>query len=295
MRPGQIIGGILTYTFIAAALVTLGIGSVQTKRWARALTLVTSWYWLILGMLITVLLTAALPVMMRGALAQMKQTATDGPSPEVSTGVMAVIVTLIIIFAAIFLVIVPLAFVVFYSREDVNETCRRRDLVERWTDRAPVPVLGASVVLFMGALYLLLTGMTVPVFPFFGKYLSGIGAAACFFVMAALDIYLATALFRLQASGWWIAAITLPIRLLSVVLTYARTDRMQAYVKMGMSDAQVQMLSANPMLRSNAILWWSLISMLLFFGYLLWVKRYFTPPTSTPAVASPKILPAPLS
>lgn len=295
MRPGQIIGGILTYTFIAAAMVTLGIGSVQAKRWARALTLVTSWYWLIMGVIITISLTAALPVMMRSAMAQMKQTATDGgPSPQVSTGVMAVIVTLIIIFAAFFLVIVPLAFVIFYGREDVNQTCRRRDPVDRWTDRTPLPVLGASVVLFIGALYLLLTGMTVPVFPFFGKYLSGIGGVACFFVLAALDIYLSTALFRLQSSGWWIAVLTLPIRLLSIVLTYAKADRMQAYAKMGMSDAQVQMLNSNPMLRGNAFLWWSLISMLLFFGYLLWLKRYFVPPATAPAATSPETSPAPL-
>ena len=58
MRPGQFFSGVATYGFIAAALLALGIGSVQMKRWARALTLVTSWYWLVMGALATVLLTA---------------------------------------------------------------------------------------------------------------------------------------------------------------------------------------------------------------------------------------------
>ncbi len=290
MRPGQIISGILTYTFIALALLTLGIGSVQTKRWARALTLVTSWYWLVMGALVTVLLTAVLPVTMRSALAQMKQTTPNGPSPEVSTGIMAVLLTLIIIFAAFFLVVVPIAFVIFYRRQDVADTCRRRDLVERWTDRTPLPVLGASIVLFLGALYLLLIGMTTPVFPFFGRYLAGFAGAVCFFAMGALDVYLSIALFRLSASGWWIATLTLPVRLLSIALTYARADRMQAYLKMGMSNEQVAMIQSNPMLRSNVFLWWSLLSMLLFFGYLLWLKRYFKPPSPLPPTS-----PAPIS
>ena len=289
MRAGQFLSGVATYAFVAAVLLALGIGSVQMKRWARALTLVTSWYWLIMGALVTVLLTAVLPVTMRTVLAQMKQSGPDAPSPAASTAVMAVILTLLIIFMAFFLVLVPLAFVIFYGRKDVAETCRHRDPVERWTDRTPLPVLFASVVLFTGAVYLLLTGVTTPLFPFFGRYLTGVAGAGCFLAMAALDIYLAIAIFRLQAAAWWIAICTLAIRLFSMALTYARADMMKAYSKMGMSDAQLQMMNSSPMLRGHVLLWWSLLSMLFFFGYLLWLKRYFKT-SSAPSAA----LPAPI-
>jgi len=275
MRPGQFISGVATYAFLAAALVTLGIGSVRMKRWGRALTLVTSWYWLIMGVLITILLTAMLPVMMRTMLAQARQSAPAGPSPEMSTGVVAVILTVIIIFSAFFLVLVPTAFVIFYSRKDVAETVLRHDPVERWTDRTPLPVLGASVALFTGAMYMLLVGLTTPMFPFFGRYLTGIPAAACFVGLALVDVYLAIALFRLKSSGWWIAIMVAPVRMLSMILTYRRADLMQAYSKVGISDEQVKMLNANPMFRGHILLWWSLISVVLFFGYLLWLKRYF--------------------
>jgi uncharacterized membrane protein len=183
--------------------------------------------------------------------------------------------------------LVPIAFVIFYSRKDVAETCRRRDPVERWTDRTPLPVLGAGVVFFTGALYLLLTGMTMPMFPFFGRYLTGIAGSLCFIIMAAIDVYLAVALYRLQSSGWWIAVFATAIRLVSIALTYARADLMQAYSKMGMSDAQLQMLNSSPMLRGHVFLWWGLISMLAFFGYLLWLKRYFNAPSSTHTAALP--------
>ena len=151
MRPGQFISGSRHLRIPrGSSHWILGIGSLQMKRWAHALTLVTSWYGLITGALVTVLLTAALPVAMRSALAQAQQNAPR-PSPAISTGVMAVILTVIIIFAAVFLILVPIAFVVFYSRADVAETCRRRDPIPRWTDRTPLPVLGASVVLAIGA------------------------------------------------------------------------------------------------------------------------------------------------
>jgi hypothetical protein len=278
MRPGQFISGIASYAFAFAGLLTLGIGSVRMKRWARALTLVTSWYWLIMGVLITILLTAVMPLSMRGALAQTRQNTPNAPSPEFTTGIMAVFVTFIIVFAAFFLVVVPIAFVVFYGRKDVELTCRHRDPVERWTDRAPLPVLGASVVMCVGALYSLVVGVTTPLFPFFGQYLTGIAGAACFLVLAALDGYLSVGIFRLQSSAWWIAIVIAPLRLLSMIVTYSKADLMQAYSKIGFSDAEMQMMSSNPMFRGHVILWWSLFSMILFFGYLLWLKRYFKTP-----------------
>ena len=278
MRLGQFASTVATYGFISVGLLALGIGSVQMKRWARALTLVTSWYWLVMGVLVTILITAVLPVFTRSVLGQMRQNSANSPSPEMSAGIMAVILTLMIVFMAFFLIVVPIAFVVFYGREDVAETCRRRDPVERWTDRTPLPVLGASVVFFTGALYLLLTGITLPMFPFFGRYLTGIAGSMCFVAMAAIDAYLAIAFFRLQTSGWWTAVFVVPLRLISVALTYATADMMQAYSKVGMSDAQLKMLNSNPMFRGHILLWWGLISMILFFAYILWLKRYFNAP-----------------
>jgi hypothetical protein len=281
MRPGQYLSGISVYAFAAAVLLALGIGSVQSKRWAHALTLVISWYWLVNGVLVTVLMTAVLPVAVRSVL-QAQQDVAGTPSPQISTGVMAVILTIIIVFAAFFLVVAPIAFVVFYSRKDVAETCRHRDPVSRWTNRTPLPVLGASVVLAVQAAYLLLTGFTTPLFPFFGQYLYGIAGVACFMAVAALDVCLAVALFHLKSAGWWIAIVTVPLRLLSMVLTYARADMMQAYSKMGMSEQQLRMLNSSPLFRGHVLLWWSLLSMVILYGYLLWLKRYFRVPATRP-------------
>ena len=291
MRPGQFVSGVSIYAFIAVAFVCLGIGSIQTKRWARALTLVISVYWLFSGALITVLLTAVLPVTVRSVL-QAQQNA-NGQSPEMSTGIMAVMLTMIIVFAAFFLIIVPIAYVVFYSRNDVAETCRHRDPVERWTDRTPLPVLGASVVLAIQAVYMFVTGLSTPLFPFFGRYLYGISGLGCFLLVAILDAYIAIALFRLKPAGWWVAVLTIPIRVLSMAITFMRADMMQAYSKMGMSDQQLRMLNSSPLMRSHVFLWWGLLSTIALYGYILWLKRYFKASAGGPQLA--QALPAKVS
>ena len=281
MHPGQFISSVAVYVFASAAFISLGIGSIQLKRWAHSLTLVFSWYWLLTGLLMTVLMTAVLPVTMRSAL-QAQHNASQVQSANISTGVMAVILTIVITIPALFLVAVPIALIVFYSRRDVAETCHHRDPVQRWTDRAPLPVLGASVVLAVQALYLLLTGIGTPLFPFFGRYLYGIAGFACFLIVAALDAYIAVALFRLKSSGWWIAVLTIPIRLFSMTITYSRADLMQAYSKMGWSQEQLRILNSNPMFHGHVILWWSLLSVVILYGYLLWLRRYFKSQAARP-------------
>jgi hypothetical protein len=273
MHPGQLIGTVCIYGAIAVVFLCLGIGSVQMKRWARALTLVTSWYWLIAGALMTVLLTAVLPVMVQGLLQAQKNAAA--PGADFSTGVMAIILTVIIVFAAFFLIVVPIAFVIFYGRNDVGETCRHRDPVERWTDLAPLPVLGASVVLAMQAISSLVGGVTTPMFPFFGRYFFGFAGIACFMLVTVLDAYLAVAIFRLRPAGWWLAIVTTPVRLISMALTFWRANPTEAYAKIGWSDQQLDAVNSNPIFRSHVILWWSLLSVIIFYGYLLWLKRYF--------------------
>jgi hypothetical protein len=287
MRPIQMLSGMGTYAFLAAALITLGVGSIRMKRWAHALTVVTSWYWLVSGILITILMTAVMPVTMRSALAHAQQTTPNAGSTEFATGFMAVIVTIMIVFMAFFLIAVPIAFLVFYSRDDVYQTCRFRDPVERWTDRAPLPVLGASVVLFVGSLYMLSVGLTMPIFPFFGRYLTGLAGAACFLTLAVIDICLAVGIFRLRSLAWWLAVVISPIRLVSMILTYSKADSMQAYAKLGWSDAQMEMMNSNPMFRNHIILWWSLVSVFVFFGYLVWLKRYFKPSAAVESGALP--------
>jgi uncharacterized membrane protein len=284
MPAGTYASGICSYTFAAVLLVTLGIGSIRARRWAWALNLILSWFWLIIGVVATVAMTVFMPRIFAAAF---RQTAAQTPNaPPLPTGVFAVILTFVIVFLSFFLVVLPLAFLLFYRRKDVEETCKRRDPAERWTDRCPLPVLAVSLVLGSSAVYFLLMAVTTPFIAFFGRYLTGLPGAAVLVVMAGIDCFVAIMLYRVRLAGWWLAVCVLVLRMISVILTFRRADLLQAYSKLGWSDAQLQQMKANPMFHSNTavLLWWSVVFMILFLGYMIWIKHFFRGPAAPGSV-----------
>lgn len=266
----------LTYVLLAVVLITLGIGATRGRRWAWALNLILSWVWLISGVLITILLVVMLP---SGVLAGMRSAAAQNPSAgPVPAGFMAVILTIMIVIASVFLIILPLVFLLFYRSRNVEQTCKHRDPVERWTDRCPLPVLALALLAAAGAVYYVVLGLTTPLFPFFGRYLTGLPGTAAFLIFAAVDAYVAFAFYRLKVMGWWVAMVFMALRLVSSALTARRGNLLEAYSRMGWSHEQLEAISMNPMFRGNSILWWSLAFMVIYLGFLLWLKRYFRAP-----------------
>src|SRR5208282_5179824 len=153
---------ILLYILLGVVFVTLGAGSIGARRWARALTLIVSWIWLIGGICGLIIALAVVPATMRATIANMPQ----GPRP-VPAGLMAAIVSLMAAFAALFYVVLPLVLILFYRSRDVRETCNRRDPVERWTDRTPLPIIGASLLLAYGGCASAAMALARPVLPVF--------------------------------------------------------------------------------------------------------------------------------
>jgi uncharacterized membrane protein len=275
MPRSSLVMGMLTYGLLAAVLVTLGIGSTMAKRWARALNLILSWIWLIAGILVTVALTAFMPSTF---LVGMRAAAEQNPNAgDVPTGVMAVILTFIIVFMAIFLIFLPLAFLLFYRSSNVEETCKHRDAVERWTDRRPLPLIAVALLAACSAVYYVLLGVSTPLFPFFGRYLTGLQGTIAFLLFAIVDAYIAISFFRLKVVGWWVAVIALTLRMISAAITIRHADLAEAYSRMGWSQMQVEAMRSNPMFRGGAFLWWSFAFMVIYMGFLLWLKRYFRP------------------
>jgi hypothetical protein len=276
MPPGYYVLSIASYTLVAAVMIGLGVGSVKARRWGRDLTLVASWLWLAYGAVTLVMITVVLPSSM---LAGFKAASASNPqATALPAGLAAVIATLIIAFFAVFMVVLPIIFVVFYAREDVKATCRRRDPTPRWTERLPLPVLAASVIFAIGALYYLLLSFTMPLVPFFGRYLTGLPAGTACLALAALDVVLAVLLFRRLAMGWWIAVAAVLLRAAAIAFTFRRANLLEAYSRMGWSSQQLHLMEANPMYRSGGFLWFGVAFLVIFLGYLLWIRRYFTAP-----------------
>jgi hypothetical protein len=266
-QPAQLLAALFFYLSCTVVLCALGAGSIRKRRWARTLTLVGSCYGLVAGIFVTVFLIAVLPALMRGQLAQAK---TGG-----TLAIMAIILTVIISACAFFFVVIPLAFVLFYSRKDVEWTCRHYDPVERWTDRLPMPVLAASLINATAALYLFLVCFTSPPVPFFAIYLTGGWATAWLLTLGALDGYLAIQLYKMRLPAWWVAVCSVAIRIASLVLTLIWGDPLEGYADLGWSQPQLRKLAESPLHRGHIILWWGIFSLAIYFGFLLWLKPYF--------------------
>jgi hypothetical protein len=290
LPAGSTVLSVASYALAAIGLITLGVGSIRARRWARALTFILSWIWLVSGSLGTIALTVLLPP---AFMAAFTAAAVDHPEASLPRGLIAVILTVVIVLCAVFMVVLPIAFIVFYRRKDVAETVQHRDPRERWTDRCPLPVLALSLLFIGGGVYYLLMSVTTPLFPLFGRYLTGLPAGICLVLLAMLDGFLAYSLFRLQLTGWWIAVVAVALRWTSAIVTFERGDLLAAYRKMGLPQQQLQLMSANPMLRSTVLEYWTAAFGLMFLGYMIWVKRYLAASGEPVAAGSGPSYPAP--
>src|SRR4030042_2334262 len=63
MSVGDMILVVSLFLLIAIWFVWMGIGSIQARKWARALILITSWFWLIGGVILLLFSLLFLPAL----------------------------------------------------------------------------------------------------------------------------------------------------------------------------------------------------------------------------------------
>lgn len=265
------------YGLLAAALITLGIGSIRARRWARALLLCLGWIGLIAGLV-------ALPVIW---LAMNNLDATlraQGQSVHASSLALIKIITLCTTF--VIYIVIPLVAVLFYSRRNVRLTCEARDPVERWTDRCPLPVLALCVVKAWSALLILLMLPTYGrVFPLYGMLAEGWPARLLWLGMVAFLAYTIRGFYRLDLRAWWIYVAGSVALWASSMVTLQRIGLAAIYRSMGLPERQIALTAHNPLLQGNTLLWLSLVSVVVWYAYLVSTRRFFRPVTNPPAAA----------
>jgi hypothetical protein len=258
------------YGILAVALVWLGIGSIMARRWARALLLIFSWIWLVMGLFIVVIMAFFVPRMM----SNISASETTGHPAMPPSMIVVMMVTMFLVFGVLF-VILPAVWTFFYGSRHVKATCETRDPVMRWTDACPLPVLGLCLWLaFSVPMMLLMAIAGHVVLPFFGMFLTGVPAAVSYLAIAVLWSYAAWSLYKLKPRGWWLILIALCVFMTSALLTYARHDAMEMYRLMGYPDAQIVQMQKTGLLNGNRMSWLMAFSVLPFLGYLLFIKKF---------------------
>ena len=265
-----ILSAMFIYGILAVALVWLGIGSIKARRWARALLLIFSWSWLVMGVFVLLFMAFFMPTI----LANIHASATPG-QPAIPAAAIGVIMVFTGLILGVFFILVPAVWIFFYNSRHVKATCETRDSVTRWTDACPLPVLGLCLwLLFSVPMLLIMPIMGHGVMPFFGMLLTGLPGTLFCLALAVLWGYCAWLLYKLDVRGWWLILIAMVVFMVSAVLTYARHDVIEMYQLMGYPQAQIEQIQKTGLLTGNRMAWMMSFSMLPFLGYIFFIKKY---------------------
>jgi hypothetical protein len=123
----------------AVWFISMGIGSIKARRWARALLLVTSWVWFIGEINIFI-------IYIYNEIAQGAQIYEDNNSTWIW-------------FMLVVFIIAPVILILFYGSKNVKATCEFRNPQISWTDKCPLPVLALSFIYIYMAVLMLPDGL----------------------------------------------------------------------------------------------------------------------------------------
>jgi hypothetical protein len=267
MLPGMFIYGLLAVVFI-----WLGAGSTMARRWARALLLILSWNWLIIGLLTLGMMAFMLPHFMEAMNA-----ASPAGQPELPAAAKSLMLVIPIIIMGVIFVVLPIVWVIFYQSKHVKATCETRDPVVRWTDRCPLPVIAVCLWLSFSAPMMLVLALSFKgVVPLFGIFVVGPLGSAIYVLLGLLWGYSAWALYRLDRRGWWIAFGSMAIFCVSASITYSLHNVRELYVLMGTPEAQIAQIEKFGFFEGQKAAWMTLLGAAPFLGYLLYVRKFFT-------------------
>lgn len=265
MNFKMMIPGVLVYLLAAIWFITMGIGSIMTRRWARALILISSWLWLITGALGFIFISFFMP----DIYGEMVQSGQMPPAVAViAKFVMIAVMTVVYL-------IIPGSLVLFYRSRHVKATCEYRDPNIRWTDKCPLPVLAVSLLCAGWAVSMLWMGAFNWAIPFFGDVLSGISGAVLVLILVLLLAYTSWGTFKLDMKAWWCALLVIVGWFLSATITFSSGDMLTYYEKMGLPAQQMEMMKqydffSGPAMGLMMAFW--VIAIIL---YLMYIRKYF--------------------
>jgi hypothetical protein len=266
-----IIPAIVMHAALAIALVWLGVGSMMARRWARALLLIFSWSWLIIGLISMVFMAFFLPQIMQAV-----QSSTPPGQPEMPAAAKSLMMIIPMVFLGVVYVILPGAWLLFYRSKHVKATCEARDPKVRWTDRCPLPVIGVSLWLaFSAAMMLMMAVAYKGILPVFGTLVFGPAGSALCVLFALLWGYCAWGLYKLDRRALWIVVTSMVVFSISAFVTYSHHDLMELYALMGYPQEQIDQIAKFNFLNGPKMAWASIGAAVPLVAYLLYIRRYF--------------------
>ena len=268
--------GLLMLGLMAVGLVWLGVGSILARRWARALLLCLSSMGLVVGVTALVAIVPLLRSMDEKMLQQGQQ---------VPPGMLLVVKIIAAAMVFIMYVVCPGALVLFYRSRHVKQTCEVRDPVERWTDRCPLPVLALCLLQVAGSVSVLALPGSGAVFPLFGYLATGWAGRVLMWGFAVFSLYAARGFYRLNRGVWLAYMGTMITAMISMAVTFLVVGLPEYYRASGLPEWQLEQVLNNPLIHSDLMVAFPVVSGLAYLGYLIWLRRFFPVDSTRPASA----------
>ena len=265
---GSMIPGIAVYGIAGLVFVTLGVGSIRVRRWARALWLVVSSFWLIGGVL-----AAAVVALLMASVA----------------GVESILLIAILSFFAVFMIGLPASLLAFYRSPHVKATCEAAAPEPCWTDGCPLPVLGA-------ALWFASMTLTLPwmgwlyggLYPFFGHFVQGAAGHGLWMVSGLLSGIATYGIYRRIHTLWLLGLVLVLGQGISATVTYAVVDPKELFAAMGIEGAALEQIERMGMIRPSYMIGSVAAAILPMVGLLLWARACFPKRSTEPAILPPQ-------
>ncbi len=273
--PAAIFVASFIYVLVAAFFLVAGTGSIQCKNWARVMMLIGSACWMVMGLFTVAVVLFIVPRIM----------ASQGRLPPGARGMVIIVMTVMV---ALLGVLLPLVFLVFYTRKSVKATClahAKAEAAEAAAAGAPVAVparafpLPLIVLIVWEALGVLgsfsmmrLSGTVV-----FGVALRGGAVVGLVLTSAALGGLAAWLMYQRKLLGWQIALVKVLFWLTSSLVTMATRNVDEIYAQLLVKPDQQQLLKLFPHFAVYSFVG-GLVLAAGFLALLFYCRKFFSPP-----------------
>ncbi len=265
---GSMVPGMAVYGIAGLVFVILGVGSIRARRWARALWLVVSSFWLISGVF-----AAAVVALLMASVA----------------GVESILLIAILSFFAVFMIGLPASLLAFYRSPHVKATCEAAAPEPCWTDGCPLPVLGA-------ALWFASMTLTLPwmgwlyggLYPFFGHFVRGAAGHGLWIASGLLSGIATYGIYRRIHTLWLLGLVLVLVQGISATVTYAVVDPKELFAAMGIEGAALEQIERMGMIRPSYMIGSVAAAILPMVGLLLWARACFPKRSTEPAIPPPQ-------
>ena len=245
----QIIG----YYLIAIAAIPLGYGHVTRRRWARTLSMTLLWFWLVVGVPLTIVFLFILV------------TAKD-------LSLIAVLIAIVAMGASY--LVLPGLLIRFYRSRDVRLTFETRDPRSYRIEELPLPILVLCALYSFYAIVLHVPIFFNGMFPLFGDFVYELPGILMLDVSIMLLVCLIWGTWRRSSWAWWGGLVYFGLLTSSSILTFAKSDYLDILSMMKFAPLEMKALQGLPFQGFYFAVFFG-VPLLITLGLIVASKRHF--------------------